>query len=119
MTTKTNGDLAANVRLLRKQKGLTQVELAQRIGCSQAVITAYEKGRKKPSIDTLARLAEVLGASTDQIVGKRAVPNTKRPAKNPKLWKKFSQLEQLPNTDKRTVFRMIEGLLTQRNRSKD
>ena len=111
--TKTNSNLGKNIRLIRKQKGLTQVELANQLICSQAMITAYESGQKKPSVSTLTKLAEVLGVTIDHVVGNIAPPKTENKIKNHKLWKKFSQLEQLPDTDKRTVFRMIDGLLTQ------
>jgi transcriptional regulator with XRE-family HTH domain len=114
MIKKTNGSLGATIRLLRKQKRLTQVELAQKIDCSQAVVTAYENSRKKPAIDTLAKLADSLGVTIDQLVGKDAPPKTDEKVKNPKLWKKFEQIDELPDTDKRTVFRMIDGLLTQK-----
>ena len=67
---KNSSNLGKNIRLLRKQKGLTQVELAKLLGCSQAIITAYENGQKKPSVDTLAYLAETLGVSIDHVIGK-------------------------------------------------
>jgi transcriptional regulator with XRE-family HTH domain len=114
MTKKIASPLGQNIRLLRKQKGLTQVELAKNLDCSQAVITAYESGKKKPAVDTLSRLADVLGVTTDQIIGKKNVPQQKNPVKSPKLWKKFSQVEQLPITDKRTIFKMIDGLISQK-----
>jgi transcriptional regulator with XRE-family HTH domain len=106
-----NNAFGKNLRLLRKQKGLTQVELANTLGCSQTMITTYENGRKKPAVDTLAKLADALGVSTDQLIGLNAQPKGKVKIKNPKLWKKFEQIDQLPDTDKRTVFRMIDGLL--------
>jgi transcriptional regulator with XRE-family HTH domain len=118
MTKKTPGSLGQNIRLLRKQKGLTQVELAKKLDCSQAVITAYESSKKKPAIDTLSRLADVLGVTIDQIIGKKNVPQQKTTVKSPKLWKKFTQVEQLPTTDKRTVFRMIDGLIAQKRQHK-
>jgi transcriptional regulator with XRE-family HTH domain len=113
-TTKSNGHLGRNIKLLRKQKGLTQVELSKILGCSQAMITTYENDLKKPSVSTLARLAEALGVSIDHVVGNSAPVKTGDKIKNPKLWRKFAQLDELPDTDKRTVFRMIDGLLAQK-----
>jgi transcriptional regulator with XRE-family HTH domain len=116
-TTNTNNHLGKNIRLLRKQKGLTQVELSKMLDCSQAMITTYESGKKKPSVSSLARLAEALGVSIDNVVGNNAQPKDSDKIKNPKLWKKFSQLDELADTDKRTVFRMIDGLLAQKKQS--
>jgi transcriptional regulator with XRE-family HTH domain len=114
----TNDQLGKNIKLFRKQKGFTQVELAKALGCSQTIITAYEKGLKKPSVDMLAKLADVLGSSTDRILASNNNPaKTSEKIKNPKLWKKFEQINTLPDTDKRTVFRMIDGLLVQRGKT--
>lgn len=44
------------IRQARRDAGLTQTELAQRAGTSQATLSAYESGTKMPSIPTLERL---------------------------------------------------------------
>ena len=53
---------AAHLRAARRQAGLTQAELARRAGTSQATISAYESGRKQPSVDTFNRLLAAAGA---------------------------------------------------------
>jgi transcriptional regulator with XRE-family HTH domain len=54
-------DTAAALRDARKRAGLTQTELAHRAGTSQATISAYEHGRKTPSVETLGRLLAATG----------------------------------------------------------
>jgi transcriptional regulator with XRE-family HTH domain len=54
-------DSAATLRDARSRAGLTQTELAHRAGTSQATISAYEHGRKVPSVETLARLLSAAG----------------------------------------------------------
>jgi len=44
----------------RQEAGLTQRELAERIGVSQAVIARFESGENSPRVDTLARVADAL-----------------------------------------------------------
>ena len=46
---------------LRQESGLTQKELAERIGTRQSYITALENGRKNATFDTLARYARACG----------------------------------------------------------
>jgi transcriptional regulator with XRE-family HTH domain len=55
----------------RKRAGLTQAELARRAGTSQPVISAYEHGRRDPSIETLRRLVRAAGAELALGVGAR------------------------------------------------
>lgn len=54
-------DVASVLREARQQAGLSQVALAERAGTSQATISAYESGRKQPSVDTLQRLLDAMG----------------------------------------------------------
>ena len=51
----------ALIAAARRRSGLTQAELARRAGTSQPVISAYEHGRRDPSVGTLARLIAAAG----------------------------------------------------------
>lgn len=52
----------ALVHRLRTDAGLTQAELAQRMGTTQSAIARIEGGGSRPSLDTLERLASAVGA---------------------------------------------------------
>lgn len=54
--------VANNIRIVRKQKGLTQSELAKRLKVSQQLISRIEKGRENISLLTLKRILDTLGA---------------------------------------------------------
>jgi transcriptional regulator with XRE-family HTH domain len=53
---------AAALVMTRRQAGLTQAQLAELASTSQATISAYECGRKEPSLRTFARLLGLMGA---------------------------------------------------------
>jgi transcriptional regulator with XRE-family HTH domain len=55
-------DVAQTLRHARQRAGLTQSRLARRAGTSQATLSAYERGRKHPSVETLSRLLDAAGA---------------------------------------------------------
>lgn len=55
--------LSERLRWLRKQKCLTQVELAEALGCEQAMVSSWEVGRTRPSSVTLGALARYYGLS--------------------------------------------------------
>jgi transcriptional regulator with XRE-family HTH domain len=46
---------------IRRQRGLTQAELARRTGMPRSVLSAYEHGRRQPSVAALARIATTAG----------------------------------------------------------
>lgn len=54
--------LGGQLAVLRKRRGITQVELAAQSGVEQADISKIERGISNPTEDTLARLGKVLGA---------------------------------------------------------
>jgi uncharacterized protein len=56
---KTAGSL---LRRARRDAGISQAELAFRAGVAQSVISAYEAGRRQPSLPTLARLIDAAGS---------------------------------------------------------
>ncbi|MGN0812520.1 MAG: helix-turn-helix domain-containing protein [Candidatus Coproplasma sp.] len=52
----------------RKEKGLTQREVADTLGISNRTVSAWEQGRAYPDILSLYQLAEILGVTTDEIL---------------------------------------------------
>jgi transcriptional regulator with XRE-family HTH domain len=60
------------IRAARRRRGLTQAELASRAGTSQPVISAYENGRRSPSMATLRRLISASGERLELRLAERA-----------------------------------------------
>ena len=60
--------LGANIRKYRKQIGITQEQLAEKIGKSVNYIGMIERGEKVPSLKTFILIANALGASTDVLL---------------------------------------------------
>ena len=58
------------LRILRKDKGLTQEELGEKVGVSNVSISWYESGNRTPDAATLNKLADVLETSTDYLLGR-------------------------------------------------
>lgn len=56
------------IRALRKEKGLTQQELAQKLGVSASMVGQYETNVRKPKLETLEKFASSLGVSITEIV---------------------------------------------------
>jgi len=55
-------EIAAELTKARLRAGLSQAELAQRMGTSQSAIARMENGRSLPSMTTILRLAEATGS---------------------------------------------------------
>lgn len=59
--------IGAAVRAHREARGLTQVELAARIGVNQPSVSRIEHGYHLPGTDTLLRLSRALNVSLDEL----------------------------------------------------
>lgn len=66
-------DFSKRLKELRMQKRVSQSDLGKRIGVSNASISQYESGTRFPDTQKLELLADVLGVSTDYLLG-RDVP---------------------------------------------
>lgn len=64
--------LGPRIAALRRNAGLSQSELAQKLKISPSAVGMYEQGRREPSVDTLAALAKVFGVSIDYLVTGKA-----------------------------------------------
>lgn len=54
---------------LRKEVGLTQVDVAGKLGISQQAYASWERGVKKPTQENLVKIAQILNVSVDYLVG--------------------------------------------------
>lgn len=79
------------MRWLRDRQGKRQYQVADTAGITKAMLSAYETGKQKPSLDTLEKILEALGSdlsdlhSALQIVNERPV-TTRRPELHPSGW---------------------------------
>lgn len=58
-----------NLKTLRLREGMTQANLAQKLGITKSVISAYETGLRLPSYDILIHIAKLFKVSTDYLLG--------------------------------------------------
>lgn len=68
-------DFANRLRTLRKNAGLTQLELAQKLDLTSTAIGAWEAGRAKPRLDKLEQLAGILGTSAYYLLNGEEPPS--------------------------------------------
>ena len=66
----------ANIRELRKAKGLTQKQLAKLIDVTESQISQIETGKRNPGFETLLKLSEVFECTVDDIVRNKKIPDT-------------------------------------------
>ena len=69
--------LGSAIAALRKQKDMTQQELADYMGVSDKAVSKWEREQSLPDVYALARLADLFGVTTDQLLGTDPKPTPK------------------------------------------
>lgn len=63
------GVVNENIKYLRKQKGLTQEQLAEKIGIKRSLLGAYEEGRAEPGLNYLIKMSKIFDIPVDNLIG--------------------------------------------------
>lgn len=94
---------------LRKEKGITQKQLADRLGLTQPMVSEYERGSLRLHGEMIIQITEILGISADDLLGRTKI--APRP-KSGRLMKRLQQIDQLPKRDQDAVLRTIDAFLS-------
>jgi transcriptional regulator with XRE-family HTH domain len=99
---------------VHKERGLTQVALAERTGLIQVVVSDYERGRLRLPADIAIRFAEVLNVTLDELLQPQKKSSGEKKAKQPslKLVRRMEQIENLPLYQQRALLTTIDTFIT-------
>lgn len=113
---RSGGDETFGRRLarLRKERGFTQVELAEKVGMIQVLISDYERGKLRPYADVVTRFAEALDVSTDELLGTAKAKKTRTKPLNRRFLRRLRDIDLLPKRDQDALLRTIDAFLSAR-----
>lgn len=98
--------IGEKITQLRKEKGLSQTDLAEAIKASREAISKYERGEAIPSVEVAARIADVFEVTIDFLIGKNhnlAVDN--------KTLKRMQDIDTLDENTKDKLFFLIDNVI--------
>jgi transcriptional regulator with XRE-family HTH domain len=84
--------IGSAARDARTHLGLTQAEVAEKLGIAHMVYSRLERGRMLPSVQTLLRMCSVLRISSDELLGTASAEEASRSAKGQSGSPKLRQL---------------------------
>lgn len=71
----TQHTLGSAITALRKQKGMTQQELADRMGVTDKAVSKWERDQSLPDVYALAKLADLFEVTVEQLLGTKPKPS--------------------------------------------
>jgi transcriptional regulator with XRE-family HTH domain len=99
-------DFSERLAALRKDRGLTQQALAERVGVHVSQLRRYEAGGAQPTLDVVRRLAVALSVSADALVF-----DEDERGPDDELRLHLEALQHLPDEDQAIVKTVIESML--------
>jgi transcriptional regulator with XRE-family HTH domain len=97
---------------LRQAAGLTQMQLADKLGVHHSNIAFWELTGTPPRGEVLPGLAQALGASVDELLGVRP-PKPKKQAAKGRLQQVFEEASKLPRRQQQKIAEVVEALIAQ------
>lgn len=93
---------------LRKQKKISQTELATQLGIHKNVLGRYERNEVMPSIDIARKIADILDVSLDYLTGKTDVEMDKD------IQKRILEVSKFDQEDRQNIFSVIDAFIAKR-----
>ena len=94
-----------SIKALRKSKSMTQKELAKALGISRATVSKYEAGLRTPNMDMMVKICDVLGCTTDYLLGRTIFPYSELTTLEDKFLGAFHAADQ---SEQEAVWEILE-----------
>jgi transcriptional regulator with XRE-family HTH domain len=101
-------ELGQRIAAFRKDAGLTQTQLADKLEVKQQIVAAYEKGIRRIPASQLVPLSKALFISIDELLG---VKDKKKRGPASSIQKKLAEIDALPPSQKKSLLDTIDNYL--------
>jgi transcriptional regulator with XRE-family HTH domain len=97
---------------LRKERGYTQIELAEKTGIPQTLITDYERDRLRLHAEMVIRFAQAFEVTTDELLGLNGTSKRKNGDRiSLRLLRRSKKIGELPSSQQKTLLKTIDTFL--------
>jgi transcriptional regulator with XRE-family HTH domain len=105
-----SGAIGERLARFRKERGITQVEMAELLDVSQGNVSDYERGELRVHGELLARLAGILKVSADEILGLEKSAPARAP-RDRRLLRRLQDVDRLSKRDREALLRTLDAFL--------
>lgn len=104
------------LREIRRKRGFTQGELADKLGLNQPLVSQYERGEIRLQATLVAAFAKLLRVSSDEILGLKETKDNGL-VTDRRILRRLQKMEDLSRRDKQALLRTIDGFLSGKARA--
>jgi transcriptional regulator with XRE-family HTH domain len=105
--------LGERILSLRKQKGMSQSDLAKLIGVSYAQVGRYETKGAQPPAEVLKKIADALNTTTDFLMYGSKDDKAKASLDDEELLLQFKEVNKMNDEDKSVIKKVLQAFITQ------
>ena len=105
--------IAQRLVRLRKERGLTQAQMAKRLGVSQPVVSDYERGGLRLHGELILKVAEILDVSANELLGLDTKASPKKRGPQSQLEKQMAAIASLPRKEQQQLLAVVEAFISQ------
>lgn len=105
--------LGQRIARLRKDRHITQVQMAETLGVAQQTLAHYEVGRLRIAVTTLTALAKALEVSVEELIEEQASTTRSKRGPASRLEQQLEQISSLPRAKQQFVIQMLDTVLQQ------
>jgi transcriptional regulator with XRE-family HTH domain len=105
-------NLGNRIAQLRKQKNMSQTDLAKQAGVSYAQIGRYETKGAQPPAEVLRMIAEALDTTSDYLISGDKDEKAQAALKDIELLRQFKAVEQMNDDDRSVIKKLIDAFIT-------
>jgi transcriptional regulator with XRE-family HTH domain len=110
-TEEGTSEIGERLARLRKDKGISQIEMAELLGVSQPVVSDYERGVLRIHGELIIQLAKILRVSADEILGLEKPAPTRRGPADSAIVRRLRDIDHLTKRDRDALARTIDAFL--------
>lgn len=104
--------LSNNIKSIREEKNLKQIEVAAHIGVDKSAYSKIEKGTRALTVDELQKMAHLFNMTADQILNYEGKIPTEVVIEDKTAVEQMRLIQQLEEEDRQTIFKLIDKMLT-------
>ena len=109
--TKPAPAFGAQLSTLRKERGLTQQQFADRLGISLDMLIYYERRAQNPSADFVGKAAAALNVSADDLLGQPRTAKRSKPGPPSVIEERLQAVRNLPRDKQKVVLQLLDSFL--------
>jgi len=107
----SNKNIGERVRVIRRERGLTQAELAELLDTHFTSISQIERGLRGITVQQLVKLANALNVTPNEILLNGNATNPALSRRRSRVLLRLQRLEELPQAEQKAILKILDGLL--------